>query len=102
MREQHRPRRRRSTRGLVRSSRTTERERVVGGHLQETKPDDRTDRGWVWRAECLDTDVAGERGCDHRARLYRRAVEDSAAEFRYAGYLARTAPWPLSFTGTKS
>jgi hypothetical protein len=48
MREQHRPRRVRSSRGLVRSSRTTERERVVGGHLQETKPDDRTDREWVW------------------------------------------------------
>ena len=37
----------RTSRGLVQSSQTTERERVVGGHLRETKPDDRTDREWV-------------------------------------------------------
>jgi hypothetical protein len=102
MREQHRPRRVRSSRGLVRSSRTTERERVVGGHLQETKPDDRTDREWVWLSEYLDTDVAGERGCDHRARLYRRAVEETDQAYGCEGNIGRTAPWPLSFTGTKS
>jgi hypothetical protein len=56
-----------------------------------------------WFSEYRDTDVAGERGCDHRARLYRRAVEETDQAHGCGGNIGRTAsPWPLSFTGTKS
>jgi len=53
------------------------------------KPDDRTDRESVWLSEYRDTDVAGERGCDHRARLYRRAVEETDQAHGCKGNIGR-------------